>query len=94
MEIEIVQIKHKLSICNCISGGLGDWHSSCLVYHYTTSGHTDLYSIYVPYIQYTIMYISKQYMYIFCTMYLFIYNAVTLWESNSYLCSFCYSSFR
>jgi len=24
MEIEIVQIKHKLSICNCISGGLGD----------------------------------------------------------------------
>ena len=30
VEIKIVQIKHKIPIWNCISGGLGDWHSSCI----------------------------------------------------------------
>jgi hypothetical protein len=45
-----------------ISWGLGDSfiHSfSCIVYNYTTSGHTDLYTIYLVYTQF--IYISIQY---------------------------------
>jgi len=37
VEIKILQIKHKIPIWNCISGGLGDWHSSCILYNYTTT---------------------------------------------------------
>jgi hypothetical protein len=54
-------------------GGWGLMTSSYIGYDYTTNGHTDLYSIYVLYIQY--IYTSIQYTYIYI-QHLFISNAI------------------
>ena len=58
-----MQILHKTPIYKVyFLGVMGSITSSYIVYDYTTSGHTELSSIYVLYIQ--SIYISAQYTYI------------------------------
>jgi len=67
-QIDIMQVEHKLSIKTVYFLGVrGLTASSYIVYAYTTGGNTDLWSIYVLYIQYPH---PQMCMYI----YIYIYN--------------------
>jgi len=59
-----------------------------IVYEYTISGHMELLSIYVLYIQN--VYISIQYTYIPVQ---YIYLFLIQLKYTTHICSFCYSSF-
>jgi hypothetical protein len=56
--------------------------SSYIVHDYTTSGHMDLWSIYVLYIQYIYIYIQCTYMSIQCTYISIQYISLFLMQKN------------